>query len=382
MLLKKKEKYGKRYIIVKTLNNLLQSFITNREINISAEDWSNICQIYPKEDIIHELATIVSSDLINLPLKSITLNDAINAQKGLMEYQTSLKEGKIFTRYEKNLDDYYFDESANFNDASNYFHQLSRYTADSVNSPSPVRTWNTYKFAKSMVSALFSLKCKEVNKQTLHSCLAMRKYIASQFKPSVAKAVYDYFNGKNVVDLCSGWGDRLSGFYASKNTKSYFGIDPNSSLCDGYNRQIIEYNKLVHKDTEMVCQAAEDEVVKLPTCDLVFTSPPYFGVEKYSKDENQSYLRYRKFDNWLVNFLFKIIQKSYNALEKDGHLVLNISDVYMNHTINNICSPMIEYCKELGFKHIGTWGMRMAKRTNSQSDKDGIFCEPMYIFEK
>lgn len=365
-----------------TLNNLLQSFITNREINISAEDWLNICQTYPKEDIIHELATIVSSDLINLPLKSITLNDAINAQKGLMEYQTSLKEGKIFTRYETNLDDYYFDESSNFNDASNYFHQLSRYTADSVNSPSPVRTWNTYKFAKSMVSALFSLKCKEVNKQTLHSCLAMRKYIASQFKPSVAKAVYDYFNGKNVVDLCSGWGDRLSGFYASKNTKSYFGIDPNSSLCDGYNRQIIEYNKLVHKDTEMVCQAAEDEVVKLPTCDLVFTSPPYFGVEKYSKDENQSYLRYRKFDSWLVNFLFKIIQKSYNALEKDGHLVLNISDVYMNHTINNICSPMIEYCKELGFKHIGTWGMRMAKRTNSQSDKDGIFCEPMYIFEK
>ena len=160
MLLKKKENNGKRYIIVKTLNNLLQSFITNREINISTEDWSNICQTYSKEDIIHELATIVSSDLINLPLKSITLDDAINAQKGLMEYQTSLKEGKIFTRYEMNLDDYYFDESANFNDASNYFHQLSRYTADSVNSPSPVRTWNTYKFAKSMVSALFSLKAE------------------------------------------------------------------------------------------------------------------------------------------------------------------------------------------------------------------------------
>ena len=132
----------------------------------------------------------------------------------------------------------------------------------------------------------------------------------------------------------------------------------------------------------MVCQATEDEVVKLPTCDLVFTSPPYFGVEKYSKDENQSYLRYRKFDSWLVNFLFKIIQKSYNSLEKDGHLVLNISDVYMNHTINKICEPMIEYCKELGFKHIGTFGMRMAKRTNSKSDSDGIFCEPMYIFER
>lgn len=358
------------------------TYIKDNEINITPVDWQGICSSFSKEEIIDSLATTISSGLVNLPLKDITLEQAIEAQKGLMNYKTSLKEGKIFTRYETNLDDYYFDESSNFNDASNYFHQLSRYSADSVNSPSPVRTWNTYKFAHSMVSALFSLKCKEVNKQTLHSCLAMRKYIASQFKPSVAKAVYDHFEGKNVVDLCSGWGDRLSGFYASNGTKSYFGIDPNSSLCDGYNRQIIEYNKLVKKDTEMVCQAAEDEVVKLPTCDLVFTSPPYFGVEKYSKDDNQSYLRYRKIDSWLVNFLFKIIQKSYNALEKDGHLVLNISDVYMNHTINKICEPMIEYCKALGFKHIGTWGMRMAKRTNSKSDNDGIFCEPIYVFEK
>ena len=220
------------------------------------------------------------------------------------------------------------------------------------------------------------------NRKELHTCLAMRKYIASQFKPSVAKAVYDLFEGKNVVDLCSGWGDRLSGFYASSKTKNYFGVDPNSSLCEGYEKQICEYNKLVKKDVEMVCKAVEDETVKLPTCDLVFTSPPYFGIEKYSKDENQSYLKYRKFNDWLNNFLFVAIQKSYNALEKNGFLVLNISDVYMNHTINKICDPMIDYCKSIGFKHLGTIGMRMAKRINSKSDNEGIFCEPIYLFEK
>lgn len=362
--------------------NELFKYIDNKEININENEWKSICSLNSKDELIDSLAYIISEGFIKLPLKDISLNDAINCQKNLMTYKTSIKTGKIFTRYEANLNDFYFDESSAFNDASNYFHQLSRYTADSINSPSPVRTWNNYKFAKSMVSALFSLKCKEVNKNTLHSCLAMRKYIASQFKPSVAKAIYDYFNAKNVVDLCSGWGDRLSGFYASQSTKSYFGIDPNTLLINGYNQQIYEYNKLIKKDVVMICQAAENELVKLPQCDLVFTSPPYFGIEKYSKDENQSYLRYRKIDVWLEEFLFKIIEKSFKVLEKDGHLVLNISDVYMNHTVNKICEPMINYCKSLGFKHINTFGMKMAKRINSQSDKNGIFCEPIYVFEK
>lgn len=362
--------------------NELFKYIDNKEININETDWKRICLNYSKDEIIDSLAHIISEGYIKLPLKEITLNDAIDSQKRLMVYKTSLKEGKIFTRYENNLDNFYFDESSLFNDASNYFHQLSRYSADSVNSPSPVRTWNNYKFAKSMVSALFSLKCKEVNKQTLHSCIAMRKYIASQFKPSIAKAIYDYFKAENVVDFCSGWGDRLSGFYACQTTKSYFGIDPNSSLFKGYSDQINEYNKLNKKDATIICSGAENDDIKFPNCDLIFTSPPYFGIEKYSKDINQSYLKYRKLNIWLTEFLFKCILKSYNALQKNGHLVLNISDVYMNHTINKICEPMINYCKSLGFKHINTFGMKMAKRINSQSDKNGIFCEPVYIFEK
>ena len=31
--------------------------------------------------------------------------------------------------------------------------------------------------------------------------LGLRKYICSQFKPNAAKALYDYFNVKNVLDF-------------------------------------------------------------------------------------------------------------------------------------------------------------------------------------
>lgn len=41
-----------------------------------------------------------------------------------------------------------------------------------------------------------------------------RKYeykIATTFMPGYAKAIYEYFNAKDVLDPCAGWGDRLLG---------------------------------------------------------------------------------------------------------------------------------------------------------------------------
>ena len=43
--------------------------------------------------------------------------------------------------------------------------------------------------------------------------------------------------------------------------------------------------------------------------DTIFTSPPYFNTEKYSLHDTQSYLRYKKIDDWNTNFLHKTIDK-------------------------------------------------------------------------
>ena len=37
-------------------------------------------------------------------------------------------------------------------------------------------------------------------------------YIATQFKPIVAKTIYDMTDAKTVLDTSMGWGDRLTGF--------------------------------------------------------------------------------------------------------------------------------------------------------------------------
>ena len=56
--------------------------------------------------------------------------------------------------------------------------------------------------------------------------------------------------------------------------------------------------------------------------DTIFTSPPYFNVEKYSDEDTQSYIRYKDIDSWNKNFLHKTLGNIIPTLKKDGLLPL------------------------------------------------------------
>ena len=106
--------------------------------------------------------------------------------------------------------------------------------------PSGWKTWQTVKGIKTIVRAYYTLEqvLLKVDLQTLRMATTLRKYVASQFKPSIAKAFYDYFKSENVLDFSAGWGDRLAGFYCGETTKHYVGIDPNSKNHPNYKRQV------------------------------------------------------------------------------------------------------------------------------------------------
>ena len=135
--------------------------------------------------------------------------------------------------------------------------------------------------------------------------LGLRKYICSQFKPNAAKALYDYFDVKNVLDFSAGWGDRLAGFYASLNTELYVGLDPRVENHPIYHKQAQYYDKLLtmfenQKKVFFHDSPAEDFDYSEynDTFDIVFTSPPYFNVERYSYDDTQSWVRYKTIGDW------------------------------------------------------------------------------------
>jgi 16S rRNA G966 N2-methylase RsmD len=350
-------------------------------------EWSDILQNNPKFDINVKEKIWELTRNYSVPINEITEDDAKKDFCNLLNLDTSnlIKEGELFSRYEYKWDlgKKYIDSYNIGNKSSNFFHQDLRFKCDSINSPSPYRTWNEKKFFMTLLNALWTLKVKDVTSDSLRACISLRKYIASQFRPLAAKVLYDYFKAEKVLDFSSGWGDRLSGAMSSSYVKKYVGIDPNVDLYDSYKKQIDSFNS--DKDIKMNCYPAEDFLPSYneDTFDLVFTSPPYFIIERYSKDNNQSWQRYKKINSWLSSFLFPVIENSWRLLKSGGHLAINISDVYCNHTINRICDPMNDFISTLpNSVKSENINYRMAKRMGSKSDKSGIFVEPVWIWKK
>ena len=366
--------------------------IKDNEINIPSDEWEELNDSYSKEEIKKMISDAIRDNEIPMPMREISEEQSWSDFIKLVELeeQELIKEEEWFTRYEydKNypLSKKLFTCSNTGNKASDFYQQENRWRCDSINSPSPFRTWTTEKFRMTLFNALWTLKFEEINSKNLRSCIGLRKYIASQFRPSTEKAVYNYFGAQKVLDFSSGWGDRLCGFLASE-AESYFGVDPNEKLFEGYEEMAGDFEEECgnEKEIEILNCGAEEMPLGDHQFDLVFTSPPYFNIERYTQEQNQSWKKYRKLEDWLNNFLFASISKSWDHLISGGYMVINISDVYSNHTVNRICDPMNNFISKLkNSEYAGCYGYQMRKRPSSGAlkGKKGKFAEPMWVWKK
>ena len=137
--------------------------------------------------------------------------------------------------------------SSQFNDISNAFHQDLRLDCGTWQFKSPKETWEKGT-AKEIWSTLGGLwrgvnSRKDLSPESYIEVIRLGTYIATQFKPVVAKTIYDMTNARYVLDTSCGWGDRLAGFYAS-NAFFYVGCDPNPNTFERYKEQCLYYEKL------------------------------------------------------------------------------------------------------------------------------------------
>ena len=347
---------------------------------IDEKEWKYIMETYEKDEVVDELAKCLHT--YPCPIPQITEEESLRSLKRLkgVKWPDILMEDFWFPRNEQKskyiLSPKYFKRDNKGNNASNPFHIETRWKVDWTRTPSGWKTWQTIDGIKTIVRAFWSLEkvLTKVDLQSIRMATTLRKYVASQFKPSIAKGFYDYFRSGNVLDFSAGWGDRLAGFYCGETTKSYVGIDPNTLNHPNYKRQVEFYKENQTffeepKEVEFICEPAEDvDYSKYENYfDTIFTSPPYFNVEKYSDEDTQSYIRYKDIDSWNKNFLHKTIEKIIPTLKKDGILAINIADVYdaKNKTYFDICNPMNDFIKSQGLEYYGCIGMEMTKRFNS-----------------
>lgn len=157
----------------------------------------------------------------------------------------------------------------------------------------------------------------------------------STFKPKLQRYCIQLFRAKRILDISSGWGDRLIGAMAS-NIDVYHGFDPNPHLQYGYQKIIETFKDLqVNPTATFVVQPIPFERADLPNgyYDLVMSSPPYFNMELYDSDtktnQQQSVLHTqlsKKHEReWYDTYLMVWMEKCIQALRIGGHIALNIN---------------------------------------------------------
>lgn len=311
--------------------------------------------------------------------------------------------------------EYILSAGFNFNSVSNHFQCDNRYTCGYHSKRSNYEIWNDPMSKDFRSQALylwreFKNEESDIDEHKYRAMFRLSGYVATQFKPAVAQTIYEERGAQNVIDISCGWGDRLAGFYVSKNTKEYLGCDPNPQSYEIYKKQCLAYEELLqsplfpeeivfedhgdwfevrgNKRVRIYCKPAEDmdwDKVTEKKHDLMFTSPPYFGIERYAEgqkgEENQSWKKYNEYETWREGFLYP---------------VLDAMVVHCNEVLVNIVDPVVkgkryrvedDMRSRYGIKSM--IGMKMSKRPSGKKDKnqfqvDGLklnFIEPIYILD-
>jgi len=353
------------------------------------------------------------------PLKKITLDDVRISFNELRKQDITkyckLNDNNVmekYTDYKYPYKDYglgIIDAPSTYNNVSNYFHQELRLQCSSYSFKAPLDVWyrGTAKeiwrclgpiwrgindMKKVMVEGEEELRGGQLSEASYMSAFRLGTYIATQFKPNVAKTIYQLTNAKRVLDTSCGWGDRLAGFFAS-DAEEYIGCDPNPNTYKQYMNQIEMYNSFLTKPKKVKiynCGAEDLPWDEIKDIDCSFTSPPYFATEEYNKgkekEELQSWFKFNEYHKWRDDFFLPVSKKCF---ERSKYTIINIMDPTVKGKRYRSCDELVDMLKD---NFVGQIGMRIMQRPKSdklfETEKDKqefmkkTFIENVWCFSK
>jgi 16S rRNA G966 N2-methylase RsmD len=196
-----------------------------------------------------------------------------------------------------------------------------------------IESFKKKKFIQNMLTYYREVKNKNntkneyvVLKEVYNICISAINIM----KPLNCMEIYKKYNAKRVLNFCAGWGGSTIAAAALK-LDAFYGIEINQDLKEPYEK-MVEYLKIKSPDTKIDIRIEDALETDYSTMcyDLVFSSPPYYALEKYPY--NHTYASKREMDD---QFYKPIFEKTYNGLQEGGHYVINICrEVYENVLIN------------------------------------------------
>ena len=144
-------------------------------------------------------------------------------------------------------------------------------------------------------------------------------------RPLNCMEIYTKYKAKRVLNFCAGWGGSTVAA-AALNLDAYYGVEINSDLKQPYDNMIqFLKTRCATKFENIIADAVVVDYSNM-IYDTVFSSPPYYFLEKYAN--NVKYGSKKDMDDKFYRPLFT---KTYNGLQPGGHYIINIcKEVYDN----------------------------------------------------
>ena len=154
----------------------------------------------------------------------------------------------------------------------------------------------------------------------------------TMYRPLLTKRIVEFYNAKNVLDVCIGWGGRMLGS-ACIDGVSYTGIEPYTKTFAGLENI---KNNLGLSDEKVTLYNDIAENV-LPTLEIVYdlaiTSPPYYNLEIYTDESTQSH-HYGTYEEWVKNFLTPVVEGVLSKLVDGGKSCWSVKNFKTNKSYN------------------------------------------------
>jgi tRNA1(Val) A37 N6-methylase TrmN6 len=274
---------------------------------------------------------------IHKQIKNIALCDVVKDYEDLKQMADSLKKGttKVTDRCRigNNIVDYFTFEER--------LRTRGKYDINFYEFVERIDEFSKKKFIQNMLTYYENVKNKNktknravVLKEVYNICISA----INIFRPLVAMEIYVKYNPTCVLDPCAGWGGRGIGA-AVLNVPKYIGVEINHGLKEGYMQMVDFLSVRSSTQIDMRFQdALSVDYSTLPPYDMVFTSPPYYFLEKYPNNR-----AYKNKEAMNEEFYVPLFNKTYDSLQPKGTFILNVNkEIY-----EAVCLPLFGEALEI-----------------------------------
>ena len=205
-------------------------------------------------------------------------------------------------------------------------HRLSVRGKSNINFYDFLESWNEVR-KKRYIKNLIAYYNNDESFSTIYKIYNLGVNCVHAFRPVLALQIYDRFCPTHVLDPCSGWGGRAvaASIYGAR----YTGFDTNVNLGKAY--QMLSGTLNIDLN---IGDSLKVDLEKIEKYDMVFTSPPYYNLERYEYMHT-----YMNDDEWDNEFYFPLFERLAKHLQPGGWIVLSINEKIFNRVFCVLFGP-------------------------------------------